>query len=186
MKATEIKPGMAVNIDGQLYVVTKTEHVKPGKGGAFAQLKIKNIATGGMNEKRFRSVDDVEGENLDRRGIEFLFDQGDTAVFMDLENFEQYELSADLVGDALQYLKPNTQTLGLFYQGNCITLELPASVELEITDTTPQVKGATATNQLKEATCETGLKTRVPPFISIGEVVKISTVDGSYMGRVNE
>ncbi len=186
MKATEIRPGMAVNISGQLYVVVKTEHVKPGKGGAFAQLKIKNVSTGQNTEKRFRSAEDVDVETLDRRSIEFLYAQGAGGVFMDMETFEQYELEADLVGDALLYLNPNTATLGLFYKGNCLSLELPASVDLVITDTTPQIKGSTATNQLKEATCETGLKTRVPPFISIGEKVRVSTEDGSYQSRVND
>ncbi len=186
MKASEIKPGNAVNIDGQLFVVIKTEQVKPGKGGAFAQLKIKNVATGQNVEKRFRTVDDVDAVNLDRREIEFLYHDGTGGVFMDLETYDQTTLNDELLGDTLLYVKPNTTINGLFYNGNCVSIEPPAVVDLEVTDTAPQVKGATATNQLKEAELETGLKTRVPPFISNGEVVRVSTEDGSYLGRVNE
>jgi elongation factor P len=103
---------------------------------------------------------------------------------MDLENYDQVELQPDLLGDALLYMAPNSQCTVLFHEGRPVSMELPASVEVTITDTTPVVKGATATNQLKEATCDTGLKTRVPPFIEVGEKVKVSTEDGSYMSRV--
>jgi len=187
MKANEVRTGNALELDGTLYVVVKIDHVKPGKGGAFAQMKIKNVSTGQNVEKRFRSAEDVEVVNLDRREIEFLYSDGTGGgVFMDTENYEQYELSGELLGDSLLYCKPNTMVNGLFHNGTCLSLELPASVDLEVTETTPQVKGATATNQLKEATLETGLDTRVPPFITVGEVVRISTVDASYMSRVNE
>jgi len=186
VKASELKPGRAVEIDNTLFVVVRVDHVKPGKGGAFAATKLKNVKTGQNVEKRFRSVDEVTGVNLDKREMEYLYSDGSGAVFMDNETFEQITIGEGLLGDALLYIKPNNTVTGLFHQRNPISIELPAVVDLVITDTTPQVKGATATNQLKEAQCETGLKTRVPPFIETGELVRISTEDGSYVSRVSE
>jgi len=185
MKANEIKPGVAVNLSGKLYVVVKTEHVKPGKGPAYIQAKMRGVDGSGMKEQRFNSSDTVEGATLDRREMEFLFADGSGGgTFMDTSDFDQIEVGADLLGDALLYLAPNTTCTMLFHEDRPVSMDLPASVELTITDTTPVVKGATATNQLKEAECDTGLKTRVPPFIEIGEKVKLSTEDGSYMSRV--
>lgn len=185
MKANEIKPGVAINLSGKLYVVVKTEHVKPGKGPAYIQAKMRGVDGSGMKEQRFNSSDTVEGATLDRRDMEFLFPDGSGGgTFMDTSDFDQIEVGKDLLGDALLYLAPNTTCTMLFHEGIPVSMDLPASVELTITDTTPVVKGATATNQLKEAECDTGLKTRVPPFIEIGEKVKLSTEDGSYMSRV--
>ena len=184
MKANEIKTGMAINLDGRLYVVIKTEHTKPGKGPAYLQVKMRAIDGGGVADKRFGGSDTVEAATLDRRSMEYLFSDGDGATFMDQEDFDQSILPAGLLGDALLYLAPNSACTVLFHEGTPVSIELPASVELTVTDTTPQVKGATATNQLKEAECDTGLKIRVPPFIEIGEKVKISTADASYIGRI--
>lgn len=184
MKASEIKPGMAVDLDGLIWVVVKTEHVKPGKGGAFAQLKLKSVKTGQNVEKRFRSTDDVNQITLDRREMEYLYSDASGAVFMDNETFEQFTLSEELLGDTLLYMKPNTTIAGQFHSGNCLSIDLPSTVDLEVTDTPPGIKGATATNQLKEATLETGLKTRVPPFIANGEIIRVSTETGEYISRV--
>ncbi len=183
MKATECKTGMALEMDGQVWVIVKCEHVKPGKGPAYVQVKMKNAKTGGHVEKRLRSAEEVEQAVIDRREMEYLYTDGSGAVFMDNQTYEQNTIPADILGDAMLYLKPNEQVIGMVYNGQVISVELPAAVELEITDTTPGIKGATATNQLKEATCETGLKTRVPPFIAIGEVVRINTDTGEYLGR---
>lgn len=185
MKSQEIRQGMALNIDGELWLVVKTEHVKPGKGPAYLQAKLKSLKSGSNIERRFRSAEEVEQAILDRRELEYLYSDGSGAVFMDNETYDQTTIPEAILGDALSYLKPNTSTSGMVYEGNVVSVELPSSVELEITDTTPGIKGATATNQLKEATCETGLKTRVPPFIKIGEIVKISTETGEYQGRVS-
>ena len=185
MKANEIKPGVAVKLSGKLYVVVKIEHVKPGKGPAYIQAKMRGVDGSGMKEQRFNSSDVVEGATLDRREMEFLFADGNGGgTFMDLSDYDQVEVSKELLGNTLLYIAPNATCSMLFHDENPVNVELPASVELTITDTTPVVKGATATNQLKEAECETGLKTRVPPFIEIGEKVKLSTEDGSYMARV--
>lgn len=187
MKANDLKPGVAVDVDGKLYVVTRAEHTKPGKGPAYVQAKMRAIDGSGTVEKRFNSTEEVSGATLDRRTMEFLYDDGSGGgVFMDLESYDQIELHGEIVSDALQYLAPNTQCMVLFHDGRPVVLELPAAVDLTITDTPPGIKGATATNQLKEATCETGLKTRVPPFITTGEKIRVSTSDGSYISRVKE
>lgn len=185
MKANEIKPGVALNLSGKLYVVVKIDHVKPGKGPAYIQAKMRAVDGSGMKEQRFNGADAVDGATLDRREMEFLFADGNGGgTFMDLSDYDQVEVGSDLLGDALLYLAPNASCQMLFHEDKPVTVDLPASVELTITDTTPVVKGATATNQLKEAECDTGLKTRVPPFIEIGEKVKLSTEDGSYISRV--
>lgn len=186
VKASEIRTGIALDIDGQVWLVVNTEHVKPGKGPAYVQAKMKSVKSGGTTEKRFRSVDEVDQAVIDRRDMEYLYSDSSGAVFMDSENYDQTTIPEDVLGDGLLYMKPNTVVKGLVYEGVVISVELPAAVELEITDTTPGIKGATATNQLKEATCETGLKTRVPPFIKIGEVVRISTETGEYLSRAKE
>lgn len=184
MKATELKTGMAIRLDGRLLMCVATEHVKPGKGPAYVQAKLRDVAVGGITEKRFGSADTIEGVTLDRRTMEFLYKDGDGAVFMDTETYDQSTLPDSLLGDTLLYLAPNTSCTVLFNDEKPISIDLPASVELTVADTTPVVKGATATNQLKEATCDTGLKVRVPPFIEMGERIKISTADHSYLGRV--
>jgi len=184
VKANEIKTGNALEMDGQVWLVVKNEHVKPGKGPAFVQVKLKNVQSGGHVEKRLRSSEEVDGVTLDRRDLEYLYSDASGAIFMDNDTFDQITIPADVLDDALLYIKPNSSVMGLVYKGNVITIEMPASVDLEITDTPPGTKDATKTNQLKEATCETGLKTKVPPFIKIGETVRISTETGEYLSRV--
>jgi elongation factor P len=174
---------MAVNLEGQVAVLIGLEHVKPGKGPAYIQAKMRNIFTGGTTEKRLRSGEEIEQAILDRREMEYLYSDGSGAVFMDNQNYDQMTIHADVLGDAMLYLKPNTMITVLVYDGKVVNLELPASVDLQITETAPGIKGATATNQLKEAICETGLKTRVPPFIKNGEVIRISTSTGEYLSR---
>ena len=184
MKVNDLRPGNAVTNSGKLYVVVKPAHTTPGKGPAYVQAKMRAIDGTGTVEKRFGSSDSVDGATLDRRAMEFLYDDGQGGgTFMDLEDYEQVELNKDILGDSLRFLPPNTEVNVLFHEGRAVVLELPASVEVTITDTPPNIKGATATNQLKEATCDTGLKTRVPPFIENGETIKVSTEDGSYMSR---
>jgi elongation factor P len=184
MRSNDLKPGMAVNIDGQLFIIRTTEHVKPGKGPAYVQTKLKNVATGAVSEKRLRAGEDVDQVNLDRREMEYLYTDSTGHVFMDQETFDQAIVPGDLIDEQMVYIKPNTVIVVLMYEARPISVELPAAVDLQVTETAPQVKGATATNQLKEAELETGLKTRVPPFIENGETVRISTEDGSYLSRV--
>lgn len=185
MKVNDLRPGVAINLSGKLYVVMKTEHVKPGKGPAYVQAKMRAVDGSGMAEKRFNSTDTVEAVDLERREMEYLYPDGSGGgTFMDTGSFEQFELGAAFLGDALTYLAPNSTCSMLFHADRPITVDLPAAVDVTIAETAPGIKGATATNQLKEAVCDTGLKTRVPPFIEVGERVRVSTEDGSYIGRV--
>jgi len=187
MKANDLRPGTAVNMNGKLYVVVKTAHTKPGKGPAYIQAKMRAVDGSGTTEKRFNGADNVDGATLDRREMEFLYPDGEGGgTFMDSEDYEQVELGADLLDDALLYMSPNTSCTVLFHDGKPVSVELPASVIVTVVDTPPGIKGATATNQLKEAECDTGLKTRVPPFIVNDEKIKVSTEDGSYISRVKD
>ena len=183
MNSTELSPGMAIKMDGRLFLILETEHRTPGNLRAFVQIKIRDLKSGSLIDKRLRSGEDVEQVDLDRRQMEYLYQQGNMAVFMDLESYEQVELPKEVVGDLALYVLPNTQIIVLWCDGRAMSVELPLVVTLTVTDTPPGIKGATATNQLKEATCETGLKTRVPPFITIGERVIVGTADGAYRSR---
>lgn len=183
MKSNDLRPGMAIALDNQLYVITQFTHVTPGNLRAFIQLKLKRVSDGNTVEKRLRSGEEVQGVDLDRRECEYLYTDSSGPVFMETESYEQHSLSKDVVGDAMSYLKANNRCIVMFADGKAISIELPPSVDLKVVDTTPGIKGATATNQLKEATLETGLKTRVPPFINVDEIIKISTSDGSYLSR---
>ena len=174
---------MACKIDGNLFVITQFTHVTPGNLRAFVNIKIKNVINGSIIEKRLRSGEDIDVVDLDRRQMEYLYSESSGHVFMDQESYEQITLPDALVGESMGYLKPNTVITVLFAEGRSVAIELPNVVELKVTDTPPGIKGATATNQLKEATLETGIKTRVPPFIGVGEVVRINTVDGTYNSR---
>lgn len=172
-----------MKMDGKLWLIMHYAHVTPGNLRAFVQVKIKDLEKGTIIEKRLRSGETVEGVELDRRVMDYLYADGKKFIFMDQQSFEQSELSAEIVGDLPLYIKPNTELVVLWCDGRALTVELPNVVELKITETAPGIKGATATNQLKDATCETGLKTRVPPFIANGELIRIATVDGSYQSR---
>jgi len=183
MKSNELRPGTAIKIDGHLYLVVQYAHVTPGNLRAFVQIKIRDLNSGALIDKRLRSAEEVEQVELDRRPMEYLYKDGDKYVFMDTENFEQAEMSADFVADLPLYILPNNSVVVNWCDGKPCSIEMPNMVELNVTDTAPGIKGATATNQLKEAELETGLKTRVPPFITIGEKVRVSTADGSYQSR---
>jgi elongation factor P len=182
-KASDIKPGNAIKLDGNICLVIDTEHVKPGKGPAYTQMKLRNVKTSANIEKRFGSDDEMERVNVDRRKIEYLYDDNAGAMFMDQETFEQTPIPYDVLGDKAAYIKPNTEVTGLFYESNVLSVELPTSVDLQITDTPPGVKNATAANQLKEAQTETGLTVKVPPFLKPGDVIRVSTENGEYLGR---
>jgi elongation factor P len=183
VKASDLRQGMAVTLDGQLFVCFEATHVTPGNLRAFVQAKLRRVSDRVIIEKRLRSTEELEQAFLDRREMEYLYSDSTGHVLMDNKTYEQMTVSDDLIGGAIKYFKPNTPLTALVYQENVVSIELPKVVELAVTETTPVPKGATATNQLKEAVLETGLKTRVPPFINIGEVVRISTDDGSYLSR---
>jgi elongation factor P len=183
MKSTDLRPGMAIKLDGKLYVITQYTHVTPGNLRAFVQVKIRDLGSGSIIEKRLRSGEEVEQVELDRRPMEYLYKQGDNYVFMDSSTYDQVEMSKEFVGDFPLYVKPNTEVVVLWADGKPSSIEMPLVVEVTVVDTPPGIKGATATNQLKEAVCDTGLKTRVPPFIANGDKIRVSTEDGAYRER---
>jgi len=188
IKATELRRGQALIYDGMLQIIIDTDHVKPGKGPAYVQAKMKNVDTGTIKVNRFNSSDKVEDVNIDKRTMQFLYDSSGQGkgpwVFMDNESYEQMELDADVVMQTQsQWLKDGLDVTVFVFDNKPLGIDLPASVELAITETTDQPKAATATNQLKEATVETGARVRVPPFIEIGQVVKINTDTGEYLGK---
>jgi elongation factor P len=183
MQASSLSPGMGVKIDGKLFVVTGIEHRTPGNLRAFVQLTIKDVLKAQTLEKRLKPQDDIEVIDLDRREMEYLYSDGTGATFMDTESYEQYTLQEDVLGNTLKFLRPNAKTGVLLYEGNPIQIELPSSVELTVKDCPPEVKGATVTNQTKDAMMETGLMVKVPAFIKQGETLRVATADGSYQSR---
>lgn len=184
MKATDVRPGIAIKYDGKLYVITKTEHRTPGNLRAFMQIKMKDVKSGVSIERRFASSEDVEAVSLDRRDMEYLYSDSSGHVFMDTENYDQVVVPNELIADYMVYVKPNTNITALTTEGNIVAVELPKTVDLKVTDCAPGIKSATATNVQKEAVFETGLKGRVPDFIKIGEVVRINTETGEYLSRI--
>ena len=183
MKASEMRTGMAVILDGELYLCFHATHVTPGNLRAFVQAKLRRLSDGTIIEKRLRSTEEIELAYLDRREMEYLYSDKTGHILMDNQTYDQVTVPGELIGESIKFFKPNTPVTALLHEGRVVTLELPKVVELTITETSPTPKGATATNQLKDAILETGLRTRVPPFIETGEVVRISTEDGSYLSR---
>src|SRR3954465_2754053 len=178
MRASEIRKGQAVIIDGKLMVITNADHNTPGNLRAKVQFKLRDVAKGTILDKRVGATDDIETTNLDSRNVEYLYSDNDGHVLMDRETYEQDTISKEVFGNDILYLKPNTQLTAAFHEGKIVSYELPKTVDLKVTDTPPGIKGATATNQQKDATLETGLTTRVPPFIEIGEVIRINVESG--------
>ena len=183
MKASDLRPGMALTLDGQLYVCFAAMHVTPGNLRAFVQAKLRRISDRVIIEKRLRSTEEIKQTFLDRRQMEYLYSDDTGHILMDSQSYDQITVSDDLIGESIKFFRPNTPLTALLHQENVVAIELPKAVELTVTETTPVPKGATVTSQLKDAVLETGLKTRVPPFINVGEVVRISTEDGSYISR---
>ena len=181
---SQVRKGMVlVGDDGQLYHVVDRDLNTPGNWRAILQLKLKNLKTGSITINRVRPQDKVEQAYLDKREMQYIYQDGDGYVFMDTENFDQITLDREWVGDLMLYIKEGNKAQVVFYDGKPISLELPATVELKVTDTEPSVKGATAAAQYKPATMETGLKITVPPFIGIGDGIQIDTRTGEYLGR---
>ena len=183
MKATDLRVGMAVTFDGKLYICVQAMHVTPGNLRAFVQAKLRCLADGVIIEKRLRSTEELERAFLDRREMEYLYSDSSGHILMDTQTYDQTTVSDDLIGESIKFFRPNTPLTALICEGNVVAVELPKAVELTVAETTPMLKGATATNQMKEAVLETGLKIRVPPFINVGDLVRISTDDASYLAR---
>lgn len=181
-----MRKGQTVKIDDKLYSIVDYQHVKLGKGGAVYQTKLKSISDGSIQNVRLRAEEIVEEAFLDKRKYEYLYSSGSEHVLMNTTTYEQISLDDDAFGDGPKYLKPNTQLQVSMYQGRPIIVELPNTVDLQVKDTPPEIKGATATNQSKPATLETGLIVQVPPFIKVGELIRIDTRTGQYVTRVKQ
>ena len=184
--SNDLKNGLVLNIDGQLWTVIEFQHVKPGKGPAFVRSKLKNVLTGKVVDKTFNAGVKVETANVDKRDMSYLYNDGDSYVFMDKDNYDQVTLSATIVGDAINYMLENQDAVVAMYEGNPIYVELPASVVLEVTYTEPGLQGDRSSGGTKPATVETGLQIQVPLFLENGTKVRIDTRTGDYLGRVND
>ncbi|GEP26390.1 elongation factor P [Cryobacterium flavum] len=182
----DIRNGVVLNMDGQLWAVVEFQHVKPGKGGAFVRTKMKNVVSGKTVDRTFNAGAKIETENVDRRDFQYLYNDGDAYVFMDVADYDQITVSAAVVGDASNFMLENQAVTVALHNGNPLYVELPASVTLEITYTEPGLQGDRSTGGTKPATVETGYQIQVPLFLEQGTKVKVDTRTGDYLGRVNE
>jgi len=183
IKASEMKKGLVVRFDGDLYVILDYELVKPGKGPAYLVTKVKNLKKGNVTERRLQGADPLEDVFLERQDMEYLYDDGTNLVFMDTRTYDQLFVPKDTVGDSVYFLQPNMKVMVTMCEGQIIGVELPAAVELKIVETEPAMKGATVTNRNKPAIVETGYRVMVPPFIEKGTVIRIDTRTGEYLER---
>jgi elongation factor P len=184
--SNDLKNGLVLNIDGQLWTVIEFQHVKPGKGPAFVRSKLKNVLTGKVVERTFNAGVKVETASVDKREMNYLYNDGSGFVFMDNQNYEQMTLTNEIVGEAKDYLLENQEAIVAVYEGNPIYVELPASVVLEITFTEPGLQGDRSSGGTKPATVETGLQIQVPLFIEQNTKVRVDTRTGEYLGRVTD
>ncbi|MDH4202969.1 MAG: elongation factor P [Phycisphaerae bacterium] len=186
MKVSDMKKGQTVTIDNVLYVIVDYQHVKLGKGGAVYQTKLKNLVDGGIRDIRFRAEENIDEAYLEKRNFEYLYSSPNEHVFMDLESYDQISLDDDAFGEGPLYLKENQKIQISMYNGKPVVVTLPNTVDLTVKETDPEIKGATATNQYKKAVMETGLEIQVPPFIKVGEKLRVDTRTGEYVTRVKD
>lgn len=185
MQATLLRPGIVIKHEGELYTVFSVEHRTPGNKRGFMQTKMRSLRTGSMMDYRFSSEDRVERAELDEHEMEYLYQDGGHYYFMNTETFEQIHLSKEVLGDSVQYLLSNMKFPVEFYEGEPIGIELPATVDLQVVETEPAIKGASVSNVMKPAKLETGLVVNVPPFIAIGERIRVNTAEGTYQERAS-
>ena len=181
----DFRNGLVMEMEGQLWTIVYFQHVKPGKGGAFVRTKLKNVLTGAVLEKTFRSGEKVTDVRLERRPVNYSYSDGHLYHFMDQNTYEMIPLSEEVIGaDQLRYLKENMECEGLVHEGNYLSVELPFFVELEVAETDPGVRGDTAQGGTKPAKLETGALIQVPLFVEIGDVVKVDRREDKYLTRV--
>ena len=183
VSAGDFKNGITIEYEGGVYQIIEFQHVKPGKGAAFVRTKLKNVISGGVVETAFRPTDRFENAIIDRKAMQYLYNDGDLYYFMDNETYEQIALNSDQIGDALKFVKENEECRICSYKGSVFSVEPPLFVELEITDTEPGFKGDTATGATKPAIVETGAQVAVPLFVNQGDKIKIDTRTGEYLSR---
>jgi len=183
ISSTQMRPGMVVKFNNDLFSVFSVAHRTPGNLRGFVQAKMRNLRSGTMIEHRFSSEDRVERAIMDEIEMEYLYDDGENYYFMNTENYEQTHLSKDLLGDATSYLIPQLKVKVEFYEGKPMSVELPATVDMTVVETEPGMKGASVSNVTKPAKMETGLVVQVPPFIKEGEKIRVNTTEGAYLER---
>ena len=183
ISSTQMRPGMVVKFNNELYSVFSVDHRTPGNLRGFVQAKMRSLRSGSMMEHRFSSEDKVERAIMDEQEMEYLYDDGEYYYFMNTENYEQMHLTKDLLGDATNYLIPQLKVKVEFYEGKPISVELPATVDMTVVETEPGMKGASVSNVTKPAKLETGLVVQVPPFINEDEKIRVNTAEGAYLER---
>ena len=186
INATQIRRGMIIKLDDELYKVLETTHITPGKGQALMQTKLRRLSDQTLHDQRFRSKDKVEQAYLEQVEMQFLYQEGDDFVFMNLENYEQIKLSDEVLGSTVNYLIPNVTFMIELFEGKPVGVNPPLTIELKVTKTEPYLKGATQSASNKPATLETGITVTVPQFIKEGDMVRIDTRDDSYLERVSK
>ena len=184
ISAGDLRNGKTLEIEGTVYQILEFQHVKPGKGAAFVRTKLKDIKNGGVIERSFRPTEKFPEARIDRKDMQYLYQDGDLYYFMDNDTYEQIALGSELIGDALKFVKENEMCKVCSHNGNVFSIEPPLFVELQVTDTEPGFKGNTATGATKPAIVETGAQVNVPLFVENGEVIKIDTRTGEYLSRV--
>jgi len=181
---SEFRRGMSIMFNDEIYLITEYQHVKPGKGGAFIRTKLKNFKTGRVIDNTFRPTDKMEAVRLEAKEMQYVYNEGINYYFMDMETYDQIPIAEELVGDSARFIKEGMTAKLLFHGETPMSVELPTTVDLEVTESEPAVRGDTAGNLTKEVTVETGAKLQVPPFIKQGDVIRVDTRDGSYVSRV--
>ena len=179
----EIKNGMVIRIDGDLWTVIQFQHVKPGKGGSFVKTKIRNLKTGNVLDRTFREADEIDDVFMEQKTLQYLYHSEGVYNFMDTETYEQFHIDKDIIGDSVYYLKDNMEVSVYMHAGHILTLSLPSSVNLKVTETEQGIRGDTAKGGNKPAIVETGLRVMVPLFIGTGDTISVDTRTGRYAGR---
>ena len=183
INVNDIKNGLTVKIDNNIYTVVEFQHVKPGKGSAFVRTKLKNLRTGATTEITFNAGVKIETAHVEKQNMQFLYSQGDTYYFMNMQTYDQIELNKSSLGDDVKFLKENLEVIISFYEGEVMGVILPDKIEYLITKSEPGVKGNTTSTAMKDAELETGMVIKVPMFINEGERILVSTADGKYVSR---
>ncbi len=186
INATDIRKGMVIRMDGEMFIVLDREHVTPGNWRAMVQTEMRSLRSGNKTQKRFRSNDQIDEVYVETRSFEYLYQEADAYVFMDTENYEQIPVPADVVGNDINYMPENCVVKGTVIEGKIVSIELPSNVTLEIIEAEPGVKGDSRTNIFKNAKVSTGYNVKVPLFMKVGDKIKIDTRTGDFMERVNE
>lgn len=184
ISTNDFRTGVVVQLDGDLYAVVQSQHVKRGRGSAYVRAKVRNLKTGAITERTFNAGERVPLVYLERKTMQYLYHQGGQYIVMDNETYEQLSLGDDLLGDAVHYLRDNTDVTVVFYEERPIAVELPNAVELAVVETSPSLKGDTVSGSSKPATLETGLSVQVPFFVNVGDRIRVDTRSGDYLERV--